>query len=143
MLFRFIAFPMIMVHGYCSWNIFLWFIQVSTGFQRLFRCYFAAPISLSRTFRRKNHPHTWLFFFENHGQSFFLNHKSWILFLRIVPIWRNSWNFSLQKTNSAKNIYFPKYIFRKNLFLWGNTNILVSCIDILLSGPSVFYLLNV
>ena len=53
---------------------FLWFVQVSAVFERLFKCYFAVPISLTRKFRKK-HTHTLpCFSLKNHGQSFFLNH---------------------------------------------------------------------
>ena len=82
----------------------LWFVQVSTVFERLFKCYFAVPISLTRKFRKK-HTHTLpCFSLKNHGQSFFLNHlflpfnsriNRGFYFLRIVPTWRISWNFTL------------------------------------------------
>ena len=53
---------------------FLWFAQVSAFSERLFKCYFAVPISLTRKFRKK-HTHTLpCFSLKNHGQSFFLNH---------------------------------------------------------------------
>ena len=70
------------------------------------------PISLTRKLRKTTHTHTHththtrLFFFEKSWEKFFLKplvfeiqfwNKSWILFLRIVPIWRNSWNFTLKK----------------------------------------------
>ena len=60
---------------------FWWFIQVSAVFERLFKCYFTVPISLTRKFRdKKTHTHTPdCFSLKNHGQSFFLNH----LFLQI------------------------------------------------------------
>ena len=49
----------------------------------------------------------------------------------------------LCKYEFCKNIYLPKYIFRKHLFLSGNTKILVSYIDISVSGSSALYFLNV
>ena len=73
----------------------------------------------------------WTIYFCNSIQN-----KSWILFLRTVPIWRNLWSLTLKR-------YLPKYIFRKNSFLCGNTKILVSYIDISVNGFSVFYFLNV
>ena len=49
---------------------FLWFVQVSAVFERLFKCYFAVPISLTRKFRKKTHIHTPdCFSLKNHGQS--------------------------------------------------------------------------
>ena len=42
---------------------FLWFVQVSAVFERLFKCYFAVPISLTRKFRKK-HTRTRLKFVE-------------------------------------------------------------------------------
>ena len=52
---------------------FWWFIQVSAVFERLFKCYFTVPISLTRKFRdKKTHTHTRLFFFEKSWAKFFL-----------------------------------------------------------------------
>ena len=77
LLFRFITFPMIMVHVYCSWNIW-WFVQVSAIFQRLFSCFFVVPTSHTRKVRNTHtHTHTHTlscFSLKNHGQTFFLNH---------------------------------------------------------------------
>ena len=53
---------------------FLRFAQVSAVFERLFKCYFAVPISLTRKFRKKNTHTLPCFSLKNHGQSFFLNH---------------------------------------------------------------------
>ena len=50
---------------------FLWFVQVSAVFERLFKCYFAVPISLTRKFRKK-HTQTRLFFFQKLREKFFL-----------------------------------------------------------------------
>ena len=51
---------------------FLWFVQVSALFERLFKCYFAVPISLTRTFRKKAHTHNRRFSFEKSWAKFFL-----------------------------------------------------------------------
>ena len=50
---------------------FLWFAQVSAFSERLFKCYFAVPISLTRKFRKK-HTQTRLFFFQKLREKFFL-----------------------------------------------------------------------
>ena len=56
-----------------SWSLlleyFLWFVQVSAVFERLFKCYFAVPISLTRTFRKK-HTHQTVFLWKIIGKSF-------------------------------------------------------------------------
>ena len=67
------------------------------------------PLSLTRKLRKTTHTHAHthqtVFLWKNMGKVFlkplffaiqFWN-KTWILFLQIVPIWRNSWNFTLQK----------------------------------------------
>ena len=54
---------------------FLWFVQVCAIFERLFSCFFAVPISLTRKFRKKTkYTHIRLFFFEKSWESFFLNY---------------------------------------------------------------------
>ena len=108
---------------------FWWFVQVSAIFERLFSCYFVVPISLTGRFRKINtHTHTHTphcFSLKNNGQSFFLNH----LFLQFS--FRINYGFYfcekslpeeirgilLCKYKFCKNIYLPKNIFRKNLFL--------------------------
>ena len=45
----------------------------------------------------------------------------------------------LCKNKFSKNIHLPKHIFPKNLFLSGNTKILVSYIVISVSGYSAFF----
>ena len=92
-------------------------------------CYFLVPISLTGNFRKKN-AHT-------HKRYCFCNSilESWILFLWVVPIWRNSWNFTLRniyligenfhwgKISSGKNLVsseklvtFPRLIFQIHHF---------------------------
>ena len=52
---------------------FLLFVQVSAVFEKLFKCYFAVPISLRRKFLdRKTHTRH-CFPLKNHSQSFSLN----------------------------------------------------------------------
>ena len=62
---------MIMIHGYCYWDIF-W----------LFKCYFAVPIPLTRKIRKK---HTRLFFLEKSWAKFFL--KPFVFFNSIVELY--------------------------------------------------------
>ena len=50
---------------------FLWFAQVSAFSERLFKCCFVVPISLTRKFRKK-HAQTRLFFFQKLREKFFL-----------------------------------------------------------------------
>ena len=61
---------MIMIRGYCSWNIFNDLFKCAV-FERVFKCYFAVPISLTRKFRKKK-THMRLFFFEKSWAKFFL-----------------------------------------------------------------------
>ena len=73
-------------------------------------CYFLVPISLTGNFRKKN-AHT-------HKRYCFCNSilESWILFLWVVPIWRNSWNFTLRKQILQKYVpYRGKFSLGKNL----------------------------
>ena len=51
---------------------FLWFVQVSAVFERLFKCYFVVPISLTKNFWKNTHTDTRLFFFEKSWAKFFL-----------------------------------------------------------------------
>ena len=53
---------------------FLWFVQMSAVFERLFKYCFVGPI-LTRKFRKKNNTHTPdSFSLKNHWQSVFLNY---------------------------------------------------------------------
>ena len=49
---------------------FLWFVYVPAVFERLFKCYFQVPISLTRKLRNKKHTHLIVFLWKNHGQIF-------------------------------------------------------------------------
>ena len=56
---------------------FLWFVLMSAVLERLFKCYFAVPISLIRKARKETHTHTPdCFSLKNHGQSSFLKYLS-------------------------------------------------------------------
>ena len=73
-------------------------------------CYFLVPISLTGNFRKKTRTHT-------HIRYCFCNSvlESWILFLWVVPIWRNSWNSTLRKRILQKYIpYRGKFSLGKN-----------------------------
>ena len=49
---------------------FLWFVQVSAIFERLFKCYFVVPILRTRKFR-KTHTHQTVFLWKIMGKVFF------------------------------------------------------------------------
>ena len=138
-----------MIHGCCSWNIFYDLFKCS----RLFKSYFAVPSHMQENLENTHtHTHT-----HTHKTIFLwkiliiLNY----LFLQFNSRINRGFNFCeyslseeirgilLCKYEFCKNIYLPKYIFRKHLFLYGNTKILVSYIDISVSGSSAFYFLNV
>ena len=58
-------------HATSHLKVVQWFVQVYPVFERLFKCYFAVLISLTKNFRKK-HTHTRLFFFEKWWVKFFL-----------------------------------------------------------------------
>ena len=141
---------MIMVHGHCSWNIFNDLFKFLRFLKGYFHAILQFPSHLQEILENKPHtPHC--FSLKNHEQSFFLNHSS----LQFNSVTNREFYFCKQslseeirvillcKNEFPKNIYLPKYIFRKNLFLEGNTKILVNYIDFSVSGASAFYFLNV
>ena len=127
MLFRFIAFPMIMVHSYCSLNIFDDLFKCLRLLKSCFHAILYFPSHLQENL--KKHTHTPLLFFEKSWATFFL--KPFFFFLNLQFNSRISRAFYfceyslseairgilLCKNEFCKNIYLPKYIFRKNLFL--------------------------
>ena len=117
--FRFIAFSMIMVHGYCSWNIFNDLFK----FLRFLKSYFQAILQFPSQ-KKNTHTPPPCFSLKNHGQKFFLNH----LFLQFNSKINRGFfckqfpceeirRILLCKNKFCKSIYLPKCIFRKNLFL--------------------------
>ena len=102
----FIAFLRTMIHGYCFWNIFYDLFKCLQFLECCLNAILQFPSHLQQNLEKNTHTHTRLFFFEKSWAKFFLKlfafaiqfqNKSWILFLRILPIWRNSCNFTLQK----------------------------------------------
>ena len=76
----FIAFSMIMIHGYCSWNIFDDLFKCLRFLKGCLNAILQFPSHLQENLEIKKHTHTPdCFSLKNHGQSFFLNH----LFLQI------------------------------------------------------------
>ena len=73
LLCQFIAFSMIMVHGYCSWNIFNDLFKCLRFLKGSFHAFFVVSVSHTRKFSK--HTHTIpCFSLKNHGRSFFFNH---------------------------------------------------------------------
>ena len=115
---------------------FLWFVQVSAVLERLFKCYFTVPLSLTRKFRKKTiHTYQTVFPWKIMG-SFFLNYLFLQFNSRISPRF-----YFCEKSLSEEicGILLAKIY----IFLYGNTKSLVSYIDISVSGSSAFYFLNV
>ena len=119
LLCRFIAFSMIMVHGYCSWNIFNELLKCLRFLKGSFHAFLQFPSHIQENLEEK---HTLpCFSLKNHGQSFFLNH----LFLQFNSRINRGFCFCkwspcedicgilLCKNEFYKNIYLPKYIFHK------------------------------
>ena len=104
---------------------FVWFVQVSTVFEKFFKCYFAVSISLTRKLRKKTHILQTVFLWIIMGKSFLLNH----LVLHFNSRINRGFYFCKQflseeiprillcKNVFCKNVYRPKYIFHKNLFV--------------------------
>ena len=74
LLCRFIAFSMIMVHGYCSRNIFDDLFKCLRFLKGSLHVFFVVPISHTRKFRKKTHTHYHVFFFEKSWAKFYLNY---------------------------------------------------------------------
>ena len=67
---------MIMMQGYCSWNIFYDLFKCLRFLKGCLNAILQVPISFIRKLRKKTHTPD-CFSLKNHGQSFFLNH--WFL----------------------------------------------------------------
>ena len=117
---------MIMIHGYCSWNIFDDLFKCLRFLKGCLNAILQFPSHLQENLEIKKHTHTPdCFSLKNHGQSFFLNH--WFLQFnsRIIrgfyfceySLSEEIRGISLCKNEFCKNTYLPKYIFCKNLFL--------------------------
>ena len=72
LLFQSIAFSMIMVHDYCSWNIFDDLFKCLRFLNSCFHAILYFPSHLQQNFEKKHTPHC--FSLKNREQSFFLNH---------------------------------------------------------------------
>ena len=140
-----------MIHGYCSWNTFYYLFKGLRFLKVCLNAILQFPSHFEENFQKKNTHARHCFSLKNHRQSFSLNH----LFLQFNSRINSGSYFCEQslseeirgillcKNEFCKNIYILKYIFRKNLFLQGNTKILVSYIDMSVIGSMAFYFLNV
>ena len=140
-----------MIHGYCSWNIFYDLFKCLRFLKGCLNATLQFPYHLQEHLEKKHTHTTDGFPLKNHGQSFSLNY----LFLQFNSRIDRGFQFCEQflseeirgillcKNQFCKYIYLPKYIFRKNLFLLGNTKILVSYIDVSVIRFSAFCFLNV
>ena len=107
----------------------------------VFMLFCSSHLANTRKCSKNTHTHTntTMFFFEKSWAKFFL--KPFFFVNR--PHLKKFVEFYFAKTNSAKIYIFLNIIFRKNIFLSGDTKILVSCMEISVSGSSAFYLSNV
>ena len=65
---------MIMIHGYCSGNIFYDLFKCVQFLKGCLNAILQFPSNLQENLERKKHTHTRLFFFEKSWAKFFLNH---------------------------------------------------------------------
>ena len=110
------------VHCYCSWNIFDHLFKCLRFFKGSFHA--ILQFHSHKKIQKKTHtPHC--FSLKNHGQSFYLKHlllqfnfriHHWFYFCE-QSLSEEIRGILLCKNEFCKNLYLPKYIFRKNLFL--------------------------
>ena len=116
---------MIMIHGYCSWNIFDDLFKCLRFLKGCLNAILQFPSHLQENLEIKKHTHTPdCFSLKNHGQSFFL---SYLLLQFNSRINRGFYfcEYSLSEeirvillcqNEFYKNMYLPRYILRKILF---------------------------
>ena len=123
--FFFFIYSMIMVRGYCSWNIFDDLFKCLRFLKGCFHAFLQFPSHIQENLEKKKIHTLSCFSLKSHGQSFFLN----LLFLQFNSRINRGFYFCKQspfeeicgillcKNEFCNKIYLPKYIFHKNLFL--------------------------
>ena len=106
---------MIMMHGYCSLNIFYDLFKCLRFLKACLNAISQFPSHFQENLEKKTHTDTRLFFFEKPWAKFFLKpfvfaiqfwNKSWILFFANSPCLKKFVEFYFAKTNSAKIYIF-------------------------------------